>query len=79
MKKTPKPTVPTTLEEFRALTEAQLNDLWKNRAAAGLDEAQERLLRHLLRERMGFKPVDVHVSICQRCNLPADNCACLNR
>lgn len=77
MKKTPpKLTVPTTLEEFRALSDAQLNELWKNRATVGLEEPQERLLRHLVRERMGFKPVDVHVSICQRCNLPADNCAC---
>jgi hypothetical protein len=63
---------------YNSLTEEQLDELWAERAKLGLTAPEERLLRTILRERKGFKPVDVNVSICQRCNLPANNCACLN-
>ena len=63
---------------FEALSEAELDDMWKNRNALGISGTEEQLLRFVLRDRKGFKPVERFVSICQRCNLPADNCACLN-
>lgn len=61
---------------FEALSEGELDAIWAQRATLGLTESEVLLLRHLLRERKGFKPADPFVSICQRCNLPADNCAC---
>jgi hypothetical protein len=63
---------------FESLSESELDQLWANRAEQGIEGAEEQLLRFVLRERKGFKPVERFVSICQRCNLPADNCACLN-
>ncbi len=64
---------------YDTLSEAELDQLWANRADHGIEGAEEQLLRFVLRERKGFKPVERFVSICQRCNLPADNCACLNK
>lgn len=63
-------------EYFVGLGETELDAIWAQRATLGLTESEVLLLRHLLRERKGFKPADPFVSICQRCNLPADNCAC---
>jgi len=63
---------------YDTLSESELDELWARRADLGLTDIEEKILRFVLRERKGFKPVEVHVSICQRCNLPADNCACLN-
>ena len=63
---------------YKSLTEAQLDEIWTNRASLGLTDPEQRLLRVILRDKKGFKPVEVNVSICQRCNLPANNCACLN-
>ncbi|MCF6284755.1 MAG: hypothetical protein L3K26_06165 [Candidatus Hydrogenedentes bacterium] len=63
---------------YKSLTEAQLDEIWTNRVSLGLTDPEQRLLRGILRDKKGFKPVEVNVSICQRCNLPADNCACLN-
>jgi len=61
---------------YDALSDTELDKLWKNRVKLKITGTEELLLRHLLRERKGFKPVETFVSICQRCNLPADNCAC---
>jgi hypothetical protein len=61
---------------FDAQSDAELDALWAQRMALGITGSEELLLRHLVRERKGFKPADPFVSICQRCNLPADNCAC---
>jgi len=63
---------------FDALSEAELDELWKNRESLGITGTEEQILRFVLRDKKGFKPVERFVSICQRCNLPADNCACLN-
>ena len=63
---------------YDSLTEEQLDEHWARRAELDLNDAEERFLRAVVRDRKGFKPVEVHVSICQRCNLPAENCACLN-
>ncbi|MBI2423623.1 MAG: hypothetical protein HYV27_12400 [Candidatus Hydrogenedentes bacterium] len=61
---------------FDGLPEAALDRLWAEREALGIVGNEALVLRHVLRERKGFKPVETFVSICQRCNLPADNCAC---
>jgi len=66
-------------EYYLALPDAELDAIWKKREKSGLLPSDEAILRSILRERKGFKPVEVHVSMCMRCNLPADNCACLNR
>ena len=63
---------------YDSLSESELDQLWAQRADLGIEGSEEQLLRFVLRERKGFKPVERFVSICQRCNLPADNCACLN-
>ena len=68
-----------TPHRFLSLSEEELETLWAERNANGLSDTDQRFLRTLLRDRKGFKPVEVHVSICQRCNLPADVCACVNR
>lgn len=71
---------PGNLREFYAAkTDAELDVIWKNRVKNGLSPDHEGVLRSLLRERKGFKPVERHISMCMRCNLPVDNCACLNR
>lgn len=64
---------------YRSLPDAELDALWKKRVALKITESDEVILRGILRERKGFKPVERHISMCMRCNLPADNCACLNR
>ena len=64
---------------FESLNEAELDRIWKERESLGITGTEEQILRFVLRERKGFKPVERFVSICQRCNLPADNCACLNK
>ena len=61
---------------YDALSDAELDEHWAQRAKLGITGGEEALLRTLVRERKGFKPVETFVSICQRCNLPADNCAC---
>ena len=73
------PHVPQSREHYAALSDAELDAIWKTRAKLGISGGEELMLRSLLRERKGFKPVEVHVSMCMRCNLPADNCACLNQ
>ena len=64
---------------FESLSEAELDRIWKERESLGITGTEEQILRFVLRDRKGFKPVERFVSICQRCNLPADNCACLNK
>lgn len=64
---------------YDSLSEVELDQLWARRTELGIEGPEEQLLRFVLRERKGFKPVERFVSICQRCNLPADNCACLNK
>jgi hypothetical protein len=71
--------VPQSREYYAALSDEDLDSVWKQRVKLGITGGEELMLRSLLRERKGFKPVEVHVSMCMRCNLPADNCACLNR
>ena len=73
-----KSVVPATRDRayYDGLTESELDAQWAQRVALGITRSEELLLRHVLRERKGFKPVETFVSICQRCNLPADNCAC---
>ena len=61
---------------YDALSDEDLYDHWAKRAKLGIQAGEEALLRTLVRERKGFKPVEPFVSVCQRCNLPADNCAC---
>ncbi|MBI1321359.1 MAG: hypothetical protein GC168_20740 [Candidatus Hydrogenedens sp.] len=77
MKRTPNaPATPRDRAYYDALSDAELDRHWKDRAKLKITGTEEILLRHLVRERKGFKPVETFVSICQRCNLPADNCAC---
>jgi hypothetical protein len=77
-KKTSTPKVPALRDRayYDTLGDAELDEIWAQRATLGIAGSEELLLRHVLRERKGFTPVERFVSICQRCNLPADNCAC---
>lgn len=75
-KKTTKPKY--TRKYFDTLSDTDLDALWKDRVEKELSESEVIVLRTAVRERKGFQPVEVFVSICQRCNLPADNCACQN-
>jgi hypothetical protein len=72
----------STLEErkahYDAMSEAELDDVWANREKLKLGEDEQNMLRYILRNRKGFKPSNPHVSMCKRCNLPVDNCACMN-
>lgn len=63
---------------YLALPDAELDAIWKNREKNQLPAPDQAIVRAILRDRKGFKPVERHVSMCMRCNLPADNCACLN-
>lgn len=63
---------------FDSLSDDQLDALWAAREEKNLTTNEITSLRTAVRERKGFKPVDVFVPMCQRCNLPVDNCACLN-
>lgn len=65
-------------EYYLALPAAELDKVWKEREKRALSESDQAIVRSILRERKGFKPVEVHVSMCMRCNLPVENCACLN-
>lgn len=79
MPKKPAPSASTPKRDrdyFEQLSEAELDQIWAERAKRGITPGEEVVLRHVLRDRKGFKPVTTFTSICQRCNLPADNCAC---
>lgn len=64
---------------FDKLSDKDLDALWAARVEKELSESEVIVLRNAVRERKNFQPVEVFVSICQRCNLPADNCACQNQ
>lgn len=70
--------MPKTRDEYAQMPDAELDSIWKQREKLKLTEGEQAVLRSLLRERKGFKPVEVNVSMCMRCNLPVDNCACLS-
>jgi hypothetical protein len=63
---------------YKSLPDDELNEIWKNREAFDMGEDEQNMLKYILRNRLGFKPSNPHVSMCKRCNLPVDNCACMN-
>ncbi|MFP6581716.1 MAG: hypothetical protein VCD00_04095 [Candidatus Hydrogenedentota bacterium] len=63
---------------YSELSDEELDGIWAKRDKLKLGEDEQNMLRYILRNRKGFKPVNPHVSMCKRCNLPVDNCACMN-
>ncbi len=72
------PAEPRSRDYYLGLSEAELDAVWKQREKLKLSEGEQGVIRTILRDLKGFKPVEVHVSMCMRCNLPVANCACLN-
>jgi hypothetical protein len=66
-------------DHYNTLSEVELDDIWSKRDKLELSEDEQSMLKYILRNRKGFKPANPHVSMCKRCNLPVDNCACMNR
>ena len=64
---------------YNGLSDADLDDAWASRAERKLSEDEENMLRYIVRGRKGFKAVKTNVPMCKRCNLPVNNCACMNR
>lgn len=63
---------------YKSLPDDELNAIWKNREASGMGEDEQNMLKYILRNRLGFKPTNPNIPMCKRCNLPVDNCACMN-
>lgn len=73
---------PTYLEKrrdhYNSLSEEKLDEVWSKRDELELGEDEQNMLRYILRNRKGFKPANPNVPMCKRCNLPVNNCACMN-
>jgi hypothetical protein len=65
-------------DHYDTLSDAELDAVWANREKSKMGEEEQNMLRYIVRNRKGFKPANPHVSMCKRCNLPVDNCACMN-
>ena len=65
-------------DAYNALSDAELDEAWATRAERKLSEDEENMLRYIVRGRKGFKPSNTNVPMCKRCNLPVNNCACMN-
>ncbi|MFP6596428.1 MAG: hypothetical protein VCB26_05100 [Candidatus Hydrogenedentota bacterium] len=65
-------------DHYQSLSEEELDEVWSKRDKLKLGEDEQNMLRQILRNRKGFKPANPNVPMCKRCNLPVDNCACLN-
>lgn len=63
---------------YNGLSDDELDGIWAKRDSLKLGEDEQNMLRYILRNRKGFKPSNPHISMCKRCNLPVDNCACMN-
>lgn len=63
---------------YATLSDEELDDIWATRAKRNFSEDEENMLRYIIRGRKGFKTVETHVPMCKRCNLPVNNCACMN-
>ena len=63
---------------YDGLSDEALDEAWAKRDSPKLSEDEQNMLRYIVRNRKGFKPANPHVSMCKRCNLPVDNCSCLN-
>lgn len=63
---------------YDGLSDEALDEAWAKRDSLKLSEDEQNMLRYIVRNRKGFKPANPHISMCKRCNLPVDNCACLN-
>jgi hypothetical protein len=68
----------TKRDHYNTLSDAELDDIWAKRDKLKLGEDEQNMLKYILRNRKGFKPVNPNVPMCKRCNLPVDNCACMN-
>ena len=65
-------------DHYNTLSDEELDAVWATRAERNFSEDEENMLRYIVRGRKGFKPVQTHVPMCKRCNLPVNNCACMN-
>lgn len=63
---------------YNTLSDTELDDIWATRSERNFSEDEINMLRYIVRDRKGFKPVQTHISMCKRCNLPVNNCACMN-
>lgn len=63
---------------YNGLSDTKLDEAWATRAEGGIGEDEENMLRYIVRGRKGFKAVQSNVLMCKRCNLPVNNCACMN-
>lgn len=65
-------------DHYNTLSDADLDAVWANREASKMGGEEQNMLRYILRNRKGFKPANPNIPMCKRCNLPVDNCACMN-
>ncbi|PCJ62384.1 MAG: hypothetical protein COA73_06610 [Candidatus Hydrogenedentota bacterium] len=65
-------------EHYNSLSEEELDAIWAKRAKLKLSEDEQNMLKYILRNLKGFKPSNPNIPMCKRCNLPVDNCACMN-
>lgn len=63
---------------YNSLSDTELDEAWATRAQREISEDEENMLRYIVRGRKGFKAVQTNVPMCKRCNLPVNNCACMN-
>lgn len=64
---------------FESLTDKELDDLWANRENFDMEKDEIFVLRSVVRERKGIKPISdvrANMTFCPTCLFPVDNCTC---
>lgn len=62
---------------YRSLPEAELDKLWSEREDVDMEDDEISLLRQIVREVKGIKPVyGISIQVCRQCGMVGDNCTC---
>lgn len=64
---------------FKSLTDKELDNIWAAREVSDMEEDEIFVLRTVVRDRKGIKPVSdvrANMNFCPRCSFPVDNCTC---
>ena len=74
-----KPYLDERKKYFESLPDKKLDVLWATREESDMEKDEVLLLRSVVRETKGIKPISdvrANMNFCPRCSLPVDNCTC---
>lgn len=64
---------------YESLTRDMLDIVWANRLNEEIKEDEILLIRNILRDKIGIKPIDdvrARTDFCPKCSLPSESCTC---